>query len=103
MVRNVPGCFGWAFAAARTPFRPVDEKMENKNEELLLAFYTGVRMALHAYKIPEPLLGENKAFHLLFRVANGDEPKASTMNFKCDLAERIVDGLVSAGGNSAAH
>jgi hypothetical protein len=62
----------------------------------------GARMAMHAYGIPESSIGENKAFHLLFRVANGNEnPKASALHFKRDLAERIVDGLMSAGVSSA--
>ena len=79
--------------------------MENQHEDLLLAFNMGVRMALHAYKIPEPPLGENKAFHLLFSVANGDEtPKAAALHFKRDLAEKIVEGLMSAGVSSgSAH
>jgi len=72
----------------------------NTSEELLLAFYMGSRLTMHAYNISEPSLGENEAILALFRVASGESIRripgdpATELHFNRALAERIVDGLL---------
>jgi hypothetical protein len=74
----------------------------NTSEELLLAFYMGSRLTMHAYDIAEPPLGENEAILALFRVASGERilrkpgDLATELHFNRALAERIVDGLMDA-------
>jgi hypothetical protein len=66
----------------------------NSSSDLLLAYYTGVRMALHAYGIQEPHIGENKAIHLLFEVANNPASEDESIHFNDAIVQRIVDGLM---------
>jgi hypothetical protein len=70
------------------------------SSDLLVAYYTGVRMALHSYGIQEPPLGENKAFQFLFQVANIQEPESGSIHFNRQIVQRIVDGLMVAPLNS---
>jgi hypothetical protein len=67
--------------------------LEN-SPDLLLAFYTGVRMTMRAYGIKEPSLGDNKAIHLLFDVANRQDSEDDAIHFNRQVVKRIVDGLL---------